>query len=266
MKKMKSNYFQFNTVMTVVLMHLLFFAVAAEGKTYTREQVIEKLQKLDNKNTVKALINRTTENTTNNGDDVISSKVSVEIEAEFKQGSIIIHYPQDLLERIDKEKRANEKDPDSPMPVRTAAESINISEIQNLIDVNEVLIRQLKTAKLVNQKDSRYKEQDAVLLEFDVPPNMSKQQKKYIKKFSSKLKLWLNENGLPLASEMHLTLKGRAFMVVSFQLENSETIEYKVYQNRLLSVLKESYSKNSGTSESGETRSLTTLSVLPAGK
>ena len=266
MKKMKSNYFQFNTVMSVVLMHLFFFAVAAEGKTYTREQVIEKLQKLDNKNTVKALINRTSENTTNNGDDVISSKVSVDIEAEFKQGSIIIHYPQDLLERIDKEKRENEKDPDSPMPIRSAAEDINISEIQNLIAVHEVLIRQLKNAKLVNQSDSRYKEQDAVLLEFDVPPNMSKQQKKYIKKFSSELRLWLNENGLPLASEMHLKLKGRAFMVVSFQLENSETIEYRVYQNRLLSVLKESYSKNSGTSESGETRSVTTLSVLPAGK
>lgn len=260
MKKMKLNYFRFTTVMSVVLMYLFFLAGAAEGKTFTREQVIEKLQKLDNKSTVKALISRTSENITNN-DDVISRKVSVNIKAEFEQGSLKIHYPQNLLERIDKERQANEKDPDSPMPVRRAAESINISEIQNMIAVHEVLIRQLKTARLVKQSDSRYKEQNAVLMEFDLPPNFSKQQKKYIKQFSSKLKLWLNENGLPLASERHLTMEGRALMVISFEGENSEELEYKVYQNRLLAVYKKSYSKNSGGGESGETRSVTTLSV-----
>lgn len=265
MKKMKSIYILFNIIIPVVVLHLFLFK-AAEGKTFTREQIIEKLQNLDDTCQVKVLISRTSENTANSGDDMISNRVSVDIEAEYKQGDLIIYYPQTLLERIDKERQENEKDPDSPMPIRIAAESINISEICNLITAQETLIRLLKIASLVTQSNSRYKEQDAALVEFDVQLNLSKQEKKYVKHFTSKLKLWLDENGLPLASEMHFTMKGRAFLVVSFEGENSETIEYRVCQNRLLAVYKKTFSKNSGGGESGETRSVTALSVLSIGK
>ena len=258
---MRSIRFLLKTSISVIGLYTLLFTAIVEASTPTGEQVMEKLQSLDNKNPLKVRISKSSENTAGLGEDLTSSKVSLEIGVELKQGDLIIHYPHELLERIDKERRANEENPDSPMPIQLVSSSINIHEIQSMFAAHEQLIHNLKTSTLVSQSNSRYKDHDATLMEFDLKPNFSKRKQKYIKKYSAKLKLWLDEKGWPIACESYFWMKWRAYMVVNFEWEETDTIEYQVYKNRLVATYIKSLIKNSGGGESGENKATTTLSI-----
>lgn len=246
----------------LVLPFLLALMDTAYSAEFTKEGILEKLNDYDNKSPLLASISMSTQNKYGEDDDLISSSASINVAIEYNQGELSIRYPNDILKQIDIETKAHELDPNAPTPTQSAAKGLNIWKIQSLAEAHETLARRLKNSTLIKQSVNEYNNQPATLMEFNVQPKFSKRDKKYIKKHDAKLKLWVNDSGIPVACETHFTMKGRAYLVISFQGEEAEKIEYQVNGNRLLAIYKKSYYKNSGAGESGESTKIITLAPL----
>lgn len=235
----------------------------AQTPSYTRERVIQKLHSLDNSSPIAVVINKDIENSHGSGDDFVSSHGSISVNVNYRSQGLAIDYPRELLERIEQETRAHELDPNLPTPLQNASWGLNTREIQSLIAAHEVLLRRLKTAKLVAQSEVRYNQQESTLLEFDVQPKFSRRDKKYLKKHQAKLKLWLDRQGWPIACETEFTMSGRAFLVVTFAGEETEKIAYQRNGNRLVASYKKTYRSNSGGGESEKNSATIRLTILP---
>jgi hypothetical protein len=99
-------------------------------------------------------------------------------------------------------------------------------------------------------------------LTFEMPmSSLSTREKKYAKKFSSVLDVWIGADGMPLASRLRQAMSGRAFVVVSFDSVQEEDSVYGVVAERLLAVRKETRGHASGAGEKDERKVVTTLQV-----
>jgi hypothetical protein len=88
--------------------------------------------------------------------------------------------------------------------------------------------------------------------------------RKYIKKFDSRLDVWIGADGQPLASRLSTTASGRAFVVVGFETSSFEETHYQRAGERLLVQRRERRSSGSGGGERGDTRSVHQLQLAPA--
>ena len=100
----------------------------------------------------------------------------------------------------------------------------------------------------------------ARLLTFSVPlSKLPEQQRKYVKEFDSTVSIWIAADGTPLASETHVAVKGRAFVVVTFEAVDESSSTYAVVGDRLLTLRSENHVSSSGAGERGDQRVVKTL-------
>src|SRR5206468_875196 len=95
---------------------------------------------------------------------------------------------------------------------------------------------------------------------FEIPlSRVPEHQRKYVRTFDGSWLLWIAADGTPLASEMHVVVKGRAFVVVSFEAVDDTSSTYAVVGDRLVTLRSENHSTSHGAGESGEQRLVKTL-------
>jgi len=122
------------------------------------------------------------------------------------------------------------------------------------------LARNLEEAQFKAEKADTWNGKPARLLTFTIPiDKLPPEQRKYVKEFDGTLAIWITADGTPLASEMHVTVKGRAFVVVSFDAVDENSATYGVVGDRLLTLRSENHSASSGAGERGDQRVTKTL-------
>ena len=101
------------------------------------------------------------------------------------------------------------------------------------------------------EKADTWNGKPARLLTFTVPmTKLPEQQRKYVKEFDATVSIWIAADGTPLASATHTTVKGRAFVVVSFEAVDDDSHTYGVVGDRLLTLRSEKHNTSSGAGES----------------
>ncbi|MET3136178.1 hypothetical protein AAKU61_000516 [Undibacterium sp. GrIS 1.2] len=192
--------------------------------------------------------------------DERSGIASVQIE-EGPRG-LQVYYSRDLLSRLETEERAREKDPKAKTPTLSALNDINSSELRPLIYAANSLSRAVEKAVFRNEKADTYNGKPARLLSFEMTiDKMTEKDRKYIKKYEGNLDIWIAAGGTPLASRMHETASGRAFIVISFETSNDNDQVYGLVGDRLVITRKETKSSGAGAGEKGEMRSIKTLQL-----
>jgi hypothetical protein len=169
-------------------------------------------------------------------------------------------YAKDLLTRMDAESRQLVRDPKAKTPTVWALGKLDSSEMLPMTSAAQALARNVDEAVFKAEKADSYAGKPARLLTFTVPMGkLSEQQRKYVKEFDSTLSVWIGPDGTPLASESHTNLKGRAFVVVTFEAVDETSATYAVLGDRLLTLRSENHSTSSGAGEKGEQRVVKTL-------
>lgn len=177
------------------------------------------------------------------------------------RGLAIVH-GREVSARIDGELRARARDPNSKTPTLTALEELSFRDVMALASVAPVLQRLIERARFTAEKATVHQGKPARLLTFDMPISaLSARERQYAKQFSAVLEVWIGADGVPLASRLHQSMAGRAFVVVSFESSYQEEIMYGLAGARLVALRKETRTSTSGAGEGEERRVVTTVQL-----
>ncbi|HJV47820.1 MAG TPA: hypothetical protein VJ549_00965 [Geothrix sp.] len=173
-----------------------------------------------------------------------------------------ICWNRNLIQTAAQEARAKALDPEKKTPTRRAIEGLKAIEVAEYLNGSDELIRILDQAQLLEEKAETWQGRPARLLSLKVTPRLGQQDKKYVKELEATAKIWIGADGLPLASESHVHMKGRALLVISFEQNQKQEYRYVRAGNRLVVVHHVDESSGSGGGEKGQSKTVVDLSLI----
>lgn len=211
---------------------------------------------------LKALVETHTWRKLGEGADAEEDRGSASITVEDGARGLNVVHGKEVLARMDAELRARARNPDSKTPTLSALDELGPRDVLALTSAATGLARAIERGQFKGERADTYQGKSVRALRFDMPMSaLSTREKKYAKKFSSVLDVWIGADGMPLASRLRQSMSGRAFVVVSFDSVNEEESVYSVVADRLLAVRKETRGSASGAGEKDERKVVTTLQV-----
>jgi hypothetical protein len=218
------------------------------------------LARLQAQTPLKATLDVKTFDRRGEGSDAIEKQGQASIAVEDGARGLQVLYGRDTLSRMEAESRQLAHDPKSKTPTVWAIGKLDSSEIVPMTSAASALARSLEEAQFKGEKADTWNGKAARLLTFTIPiDKLPPEQRKYVKQFDGTLSVWIGADGTPLASETHVTVKGRAFIVVSFDAVDDWSTTYAVLGDRLVALRAENHSSSNGAGERGEQRVVKTL-------
>lgn len=217
------------------------------------------LAQLQGSSAVRGTLQLRGESRVNEGkDDARIETSQAQIGVEDGPQGLRLLYPQAQLARARQEQEAFAKDPKASKPTAEGLEGLTLREAQALLRPVERLQQRLATAQFKSEKADSWQGQPARLLSFTLPMT---QPNKHVKEHSHELLLWINADGVPLASRSTQKNSGRAYLVISFEIWGEEELQYAVLGERLVALRSSSKNGGSGGGERGQAQR--TLTFTP---
>lgn len=167
-----------------------------------------------------------------------------------------------LIAQVRDEARAKRKNPEAKTPTSSGLGNLTPRNVQDQINAAESVANSLEHAVFQAETREAWNGRPARLLTYKLTQNgMSAKERKYVKEFDGTAKVWIEEDGTPLAASTTLKVKGRAFMVVSFSQEREETFAFSKVGDRLVCTKEESAFSGSGAGEQQQGRTVTTFAI-----
>ncbi|GLH74870.1 hypothetical protein GETHLI_33720 [Geothrix limicola] len=173
-----------------------------------------------------------------------------------------ICWNRSLIQTAAQEARAKALDPEKKTPTRRAIEGVKAIDVAEYLNGSDELLRTLDQAQLIEEKAETWQGRPARLLSLKVTPRLGQRDKKYVKELEATAKIWIGADGLPLASETQVHMKGRALLVISFEQNQKQEYRYVRAGNRLVVVHHVDESSGSGGGEKGQTKTVVDLSLI----
>ncbi|MBY0572222.1 MAG: hypothetical protein K2P84_00950 [Undibacterium sp.] len=212
---------------------------------------------------IKAVVEAKTWNRQGEGKEVEETQGKASVKVEEGQAGLQVSYSRDLLNTLEAEERAKEKDSKAKTPTLAALGEVNSSSLRPLISASASLTRSLEKANFKSEKVDTYNGKPARLLSFELSiDKLSEKERKYLKKFEGSVSVWIDADGTPLASRYSQSLSARAFLVVSFESKNDEEWAYTTVGDRLVALRREVKSSGAGMGEKSENKVTKSLQVL----
>ena len=201
---------------------------------------------------------------TGEGKDAKETQGQVQIGLEDGPRGLQPLYSREMLARVDAESRAAIKDKSAPKPLSQALAQLGFNELRALSSAAAALQREIDDARFKGETAESWGGKPARKLEFEGSMDqLSESARKYVKELNIVLSVWIAADGTPLASLRHFDLRGRAFVVVSFEQHSDEQRAYAVVGDRLVATSDEEKGSAKGAGETQDYRIERGLQVLP---
>ena len=171
-------------------------------------------------------------------------------------------WSRSLIQTAAQEAKARALDPEKKTPTRRAIEGLKAMDVSEYLSGSEELLRTLDQAQVLEEKAEVWHGKPARMLSLKLTPRMGQQEKKYVKELEATAKVWIGADGLPLAAESQVHMKGRALLVISFEQRQKQEYHFARSGNRLIVIHHASESSGSGGGEKGQSRTVVTLSLV----
>jgi hypothetical protein len=155
-----------------------------------------------------------------------------------EQGLQIV-YPSDLLATIEQESGAKAIDEEAETPTLNAVNGINAAALHNQLSSANNMLREINKATFIDQQAYSYNDTPALLLRFNLPLEAiidDAKTRDYVSTFEGVYKIVIDKDGVPLETQMEFKGKGRAFLVLSVKVDNTEVSRFEVVDTRLVRV------------------------------
>lgn len=163
-----------------------------------------------------------------------------------EQGMRVVYAP-DIIALLHREELAKVADENVKNSALNAVGQFDYWEWREVIYPAAQLELAIASYRFVDEKSDVFEGKPARLLTFSLPQEkIDKSFRKYVKKYNHKFKLWVNDKGVPLASQLTEKGSGRIFLVVGFTFKNTVAMRYQQQGNRLISVHREVQDASSG--------------------
>lgn len=220
------------------------------------QELRDTLGRLAGHTPLKATVQLKSESRTHDGDESDTSAGLATVQLEDGPTGLRLAYPQAALAQAAREETARAANPKAPAPTATGLKGLSFSEVRELSRAAETLRRDLANAIFKTERNEAWQGRPARVLVFDVP---QVKKDKYVKKFESTLEVWLGADGTPLASRQRQRLEGSAFVVINFEMQNTEELVFAVVGERLVATQRTSVTRGSGAGQKGSGRTEYTL-------
>jgi hypothetical protein len=220
------------------------------------------LARLAGSSPMKATLEVSTLERRGEGKDASEKPGRATVQLEDNPGGLQVRYGPELLARLDAEGRARAKDPEAKTPAINALKDVDATEIRPLVAAATALARDIDGATFKAERADSWHGRAARVVSFSIPMDtLSAEQKKYLKHFDGTLDVWIAADGTPLASARHVSVSGRAMVVISFEAQDDNDRTYAVAGDRLVIVREEWHNVSSGAGEHGDQRIVKTLAM-----
>jgi hypothetical protein len=142
-------------------------------------------------------------------------------------------------------------------------EALRVAELQEYLNAAGSLLRLLDQAQLLGATAAEWQGAPVRLLKFKLTPTLREKDKKYIKQLDATASLWIGADGLPVAAETRVYVKGRAFLVISFESDEREQFQFARAGDRLVTLRHVRDARGSGGGESHAQQTTATLQITP---
>ncbi len=173
-----------------------------------------------------------------------------------------ISWSHGLIQAATQEARAKAQDPEKKTPTRRAIEGLKAVEVADYLNGSEELLRKLEQATVIDEKADTWQGKPARLLSLKLTPKLAADQKKYVKELEASAKVWIGADGVPLAVETKVHVKGRALLVITFEQNEKHEYHFARSGNRLVVVHHVNEENGSGGGEKGQTKTVMNLNVI----
>ncbi|NTV76041.1 MAG: hypothetical protein HGA66_17780 [Holophaga sp.] len=159
----------------------------------------------------------------------------------------------------EQEARLRTEDPEKTTPTREAMAGLDALSLQNYFDPGPQLLQDLDKATLLEERPDTLDGRSLKLLSLKLEPRLGARDRKYVKELDATAKVWVDAEGLPVAAETRVKVRGKALLVISFSSEQHDAYRFARVNGRLVTVHHLHESSGSGGGESGQSRRVTTL-------
>jgi hypothetical protein len=167
-----------------------------------------------------------------------------------------------LLARADAEEHARIANPEAPTPTRDAVSDLRTLALARALDAVPEMLAALSEATLLEDTVEPFEGAPTRVLLVQVKPAVAARDRKYVKDIEATARIWLGPDGVPLAADRRVLLKGRIFLIITFEIEQRESLRFARRGDRLVAVRNESDFRSAGAGERRDRRAVTTLTLL----
>jgi hypothetical protein len=192
------------------------------------------------------------------GDDHFSGKAVVELEGDASGFRVI--YPRPLLDQIEREQQARNRDAKETTPTVKALSEVDPVETRNAIDFAPELLRMLDGAQLVSDAASTFQGKPARAIVLKLASHLDPDDAGKVKIAENRLTLWLGQDLVPVGAE-HIVNAKFSFLVFHGESKKKRSWYFAHVADRLVRVRHESSESNSGMGQKGNESLVATVRV-----
>ena len=199
---------------------------------------------------------------TQGDEDAESPTGSLSVIASSGEDGVRITWGPALLARAEAEERARLANPDAFAPTRDAVNDLRALAVSRALDAVPELLRDLVDARVVDDKVEPLDGAPTRVLTLQVKPAIAARDRKYVKEVEATARVWLGPDGVPVAEERRVLLKGRIFLVITFEIEQRDLVRFGRNGDRLVELRRQSDSRSAGAGERRDRHAVTELTIL----
>lgn len=239
---------------------VLLFSLALPVQADTLSLVRATLGRLGAKAPIEGTVEVQTTRQSKEDDDKKDEQGRASLDFELTPAGLNFRYAPALIEKSRQEQRANDANPETSTPTRSAFGEIDALDVVTLLDSGDRLQRELEHAKVAGDTVATVDGKPARRLVLTLDPRLSKREKKRVKTAEYKLVLWTTPEGVPLRADYTLYIKA-SFLVVSFEQRQNESLIFTTHDDHLVALRRESHSSGSGMGQQFATTTVTTIAL-----
>ncbi|PQJ53619.1 hypothetical protein BTO11_08035 [Psychrosphaera saromensis] len=252
----------FNRVYLAVSL-LLVSSVNFSVNADTLSDVKSKLETLNGDSAIN--VEFTSKYTETSGKDDEAKSGLITLPLSYNHKGLQITYNKDILDKVAKEESQKEQDEGANTPTLSAMSRVESSDLLEQLSSASSLLRFLNKAKFASEKTIEHRGSSATELIFDLPIESiitGEDAREYIDEFAGQYRLVVDNQGVPIESELTFAGSGSAYVFFSLEMEQTSTSQYQVVGNRLVNTSQTYTRKQSSTFGDSESVGEETLAIM----
>lgn len=152
--------------------------------------------------------------------------------------------------------------PDKPRSDLATLKTLEPAQALTLLDAADGLRRALEKSELREDKRENYQGKPARVVVFRIDLGLNEEERKALKSSEAYLKLWLDDEGVPLAMERDVQAKFSRFLI-GFRIHEHDTRTYQRAGGRLVVTRSTHETSGAGLGHTEEVHATTNVTLLP---
>ncbi len=196
-------------------------------------------------------------------DELIEREGVINMRLEDGANGLRAVYSPSLIGQLHAEELAKIEDENVKNSALNAVGQFQYWEWRELLYPAAQMELMLGRCHFVSEKMDVFNGRPARLLTFSMPKEkIDKSFRQYVKKYKNHLQIWIDDKGVPLASQLTEKGSGRIFIVIGFTFKNEIHTEYRQQNGRLIAVKREVKDESSGATMQSQRHFIATLNPL----